>query len=411
MPQNFRYRARDLSGRLVRGTVEAESAGEVVAVLRERDIFPMEVRPVREYRLDWRKSLGFKVRARDMALFCRQFAVLSEAGVPLLPALRVLGQHTGNPTLKEILADVQAEVQKGKGLAEAFGRHERYLPEVFLSMVAVGEESGTLDLALERLAAHFEREAALYEKLKTATSYPLLVVGVAVVTIIALMLLVVPVFADTFRQMNAPLPLPTRILIGISDGLIHYWYLLLLGLAALFAGLRCFFRTPRGRDLYDRLLLRLPIVGSLVRKATVTRFAGTLATLLATGVPLLRALEITARTVGSAPARAELRAMEEGARRGERLSAVMGRGKFFPPLSQNMVAVGEESGNLDGLLTKLGAFYEQEVAATIERFSTMVEPVLIIGVGLVVVFIAISIYLPIFGLGSALQHGAMAGGM
>ncbi|ACX52815.1 Type II secretion system F domain protein [Ammonifex degensii KC4] len=403
MPQKFYYRARDLSGRLVKGQVEAESASAATAVLRERQLFPVELRPLKEHHLDLRALLRLKAKSRDMAVLTRQFATLLEAGVPLLTSLRVLERQTKNRQLKKCLAEVAAEVQKGRSLAEAFGHHREILPEIFLSMVAVGETSGTLDKALGRLAAYFERQADLTDKLKTATSYPLLVAGVALVTAIALLVLIVPIFADIFRQMNVPLPLPTRIVMGVSYGLVHYWYLILAVLVAGGFGLVHALRTPKGKEWWDRLLLRLPVIGGLIQKSAVARFASTLSTLLATGVPLLQGLAIAGRVLGLSPAVKEVEAMEEGVRRGERLSALMARGSFFPPLAVSMVAVGEESGNLDGLLAKLGDFFEREVEGTVDRFSTLVEPILIIGVGVLVGLIALSIYLPLFSLPGALS--------
>ncbi|RDV83224.1 type II secretion system F family protein [Ammonifex thiophilus] len=409
MPQKFYYRARDLSGRLVKGQVEAESTSAAAAVLRERQLFPVELRPLREYKLDLGALLRLKVKSRDMAVLARQFATLLDAGVPLLPALRVLVRQTENRRLRECLEQVVAEVQKGRGLAEAFDHHRDILPEIFLSMVAVGEASGTLDKALGRLAGYFERQADLTDKLKTATSYPLLVAGIAVVVAVALLVLIVPIFADIFRQMNVPLPLPTRIVMGLSYGLIHYWYLFLLALVGGVVGLRYYLRTPKGKERWDRFLLRLPVVGGLLRKSAVARFASTLSTLLATGVPLLQGLAVAGRVLGLSPAVKEVAAMEEGVRRGERLSVLMARGTFFPPLAVSMVAVGEESGNLDGLLAKLGDFFEREVEGTVNRFSTLVEPFLIIGVGVLVGLIALSIYLPLFSLPGALS--AQAPGM
>jgi len=268
-----------------------------------------------------------------------------------------------------------------------------------------GEVSGTLDVALARLAAHFEREHELLEKVKSAMSYPLLVAGMSFVAMIALLVLVVPIFVDVFAQMGVALPLPTRILLGASSALSRYWFVLPLGLAALFFGGRSWAATPRGRERLDRALLRLPVVGPLAHKVVVARVARTLSTLLRSGVPLLRSLETVERVAGNAVAAKEIAAARANIREGERMAPVLAKSAVFPPMAVSMIAVGEESGALDDLLEKLAAFYEREVEAAVARLSSLIEPILIAGVGGMVAFIALSIYLPLFGMAGAMQAG------
>ncbi|HHP51497.1 MAG TPA: type II secretion system F family protein [Moorella mulderi] len=406
MAQKFYYQARDLSGRLVKGLVEAETVGEAAGILRSRRLFPVKIKPKRELHFSLSPLFPSKIKPRDMAVLCRQFATLLEAGVPLLPSLKVLERQAENRRLKECLGAVAAEVQKGRSLGSALGDHKGMLPEIFLSMVGAGEASGTLDRALDRLAQYFERQADLAEKIRTATAYPLLVAGVAVITAIATLVFVVPIFEGIFKQMDVPLPLPTRVVMGLSYTLIHYWYLFLLVLGGGGLTLRYLMGTPAGKACWDRLLLRVPLMGELLKKGAVARFASTLSTLLATGVPLLQSLEIAGNVLGLAPGVREVQLMQEGVRRGERLSTLMARGNFFSPLAVSMVAVGEESGRLDGLLAKVGQFFEREVETTINRFSTLIEPFLIIGVGVLVGLIALSIYLPLFSLPGALSAHA-----
>ncbi len=411
MPRVFRYRARNLSGRLVRGRVEADSRSAAVLLLREKNLFVVDIRPESGPGFDLRKLLGLKIKTRDLAVFCRQFATMSEAGIPLLRCLHILVQQTESRPLRRVLEDVLAGVQKGRGLSEAFSAHKDLLPEILINMVAAGEVGGTLDQALGRLAVHFEKENELREKIKSAMTYPLLVAGMAFLAVIALLIIIVPIFVDIFNQMGATLPLPTRILIGVSSFLTRYWYALPIMLGALFLGARRLLGTEGGKRVFDQMLIRLPIFGPLVQKGVVARCARTLATLLRSGVPLMKSLETVEKVAGNTLAAREIAAARESIREGERIAPVLSGSRIFPPMAVNMIAVGEESGNLDDLLEKLALFYEQEVEAAVARLSSLVEPFLIAGVGLVVAFIALSIYLPLFSMAGAMQGGAMPGSM
>lgn len=411
MAQKFVYRARNLAGRVVTGRVEADTQAAAIASLREKNLFVVAIRPALPFQLDLYRLLNLKVRVRDLAVFCRQFAAMSEAGIPLLQCLRILAGQTENRKLREIVRDAATDIEKGKALSEAFRSHREHLPDLLINMLAAAEVSGTVDQALARLAAHFEKEHELRQKIRSAMTYPLLVAGMSFLAVIALLVLVVPVFVDIFTQMGATLPLPTRVLIGVSTFLSRYWYLLLPVAVALALALRRAAATERGRRLADRILLRLPVAGPLARKAVVARFARTLATLLQSGVPLLQALETLEKVIGSSTAAEEIARARERIREGERMAPVLAQSAVFPPMAASMVAVGEESGALDELLAKLAAFYEQEVEAAIARLSGLVEPLLIAGVGVIVAFIALSIYLPLFNLAGVMQGGGMPAGM
>ncbi|HAA90660.1 MAG TPA: type II secretion system F family protein [Peptococcaceae bacterium] len=406
MPQLYAYKARNLSGNLVSGRVEAENQGAAISLLREKNFFVVEIKPVRSLSLDFSKLFGFKIKVKDLAVLCRQFATMSEAGIPLLQCLNILAQQTENKHLRRILQEVITDVEKGKSLSEAFRAHREHFPEIFLNMLVTGEISGTLDVALGRLAAHFERENELREKIKSAMTYPLLVAGMAFLAVIALLVLVVPIFVDIFTQMGATLPLPTRILIAVSNLLSKFWYLIVIGLFALFFGLKKLAETEKGKKFVDNLALRLPVFGPLVKKTVVARFARTLATLLRSGVPLIQSLETVENVAGNTIAAQEIAAARANIREGERMAPIFLQSKIFPPMAVHMLAVGEESGAVDDLLERAAMFYEQEVEATIARLSSLVEPFLIAGVGLVVAFIALSIYLPLFSMAGALQAGA-----
>lgn len=405
MAEMFAYKARNLSGRLVTGRVEADSRSAAMALLRERNYFVVEIKAVRPVQIDLGRLLRFKIGARDLAVFCRQFATMSEAGLSLMQCLNILVQQVENRSLRDILRQVVVDVEKGKSLSESFAAFKDRLPEIFINMLVAGEVSGTLDQALARLATHFEREHELREKIKSAMTYPLFVAGMSFAAMIALLVLVVPIFVDIFTQMGATLPLPTRILIGLSTLLSKYWFALPVGLAALFFGGRTWAATPKGRERIDRTLLRLPVVGPLVHKTVVARVARTLATLLRSGVPLMRSLETVEKVAGNTIAAREIAAARANIREGERMAPVLVKSAIFPPMAASMIAVGEESGALDDLLEKLAAFYEREVEAMIARLSSLIEPLLIAGVGVMVAFIALSIYLPLFGMAGAMQSG------
>ncbi len=400
----FAYRARNLSGKLFAGRVEAENQAAALALLREKNLFVLELKPARIFSFNLRPA--GKIKTRALAVFCRQFATMSEAGLPLLPCLNILVQQTEDKALGKILREVAAAVEKGKSLSDAFKEHRRQLPPILINMLVAGEVSGTLDQALRRLAIHFEKEHELREKIKSAMTYPLLVAGMALVAMVFLMIFVVPIFVELFTGMGAQLPLPTRLVLGVSNLLTRYWYLLLLLLGALYFAFRRAAAGERGKEMIDRLLMRLPVAGPLTRKTLVARFARTLATLLRSGVPLLLSLETVENVAGNMLAAREIAAARENIREGERMAPVFSKSKFLSPMDVSMMAVGEESGALDDLLEKLAVFHEQEVETMVARLSSTLEPLLIAGVGVMVAFIALSIYLPLFGMAGAIQGGS-----
>lgn len=406
MPQFFAYKARSISGSLISGKIEADSQDGAVALLREKNYFVVEINPVRNLALNLDKLLGVKIRTREMAVFCRQFATMSEAGIPLLQCLNILIQQTESKRLNDILREVAAAVEEGRSLSEAFKAHSHSIPHILMDMLAAGEISGTLDQALGRLALHFEKEHELREKVKSAMTYPLLVAVMALLAMVALMVLVVPIFADVFHSMGARLPLPTRLVMGFSSLLTGYLHLFLPAMIVSVVAFKKFAATRNGKETLDRFVLRAPVCGKLIHKTIMARFARTLATLLRSGVPLMQSLETVEKVAGNTLVAKELRLARINISEGERMAPVLMKGKTFPPLAVNLIAVGEESGALDDLLEKLALFYEQEVEVTVSRLSSVIEPLLIVGAGVLVGFIAISIYLPLFNMADVLQGGS-----
>lgn len=405
MPQLFAYKARNLSGKLLTGKIEAESRDAAIAQLRNRNYYVVQINPAVDFKLDLDKLLNLKIKVKDLAVFCRQAATMIEAGIPLLQCLNILTQQTESKKLREILKAVIMDIENGKSLSEAFRIHQRYLPGIFIDMLTAGEVSGTLDQAMDRLANQFEKDHELKEKIKSAMTYPLVIGAFAFLAMVILLVVVVPVFVEIFEQVGAELPLPTRIMLGFSKACTNFWYLILPAPLLLYFGLKSFAATDRGKVITDRLLLKLPIYGNLTQKTITARFARTLATLLKSGIPLLQSLETVEKVVGNTQVTKIIKALRENIKEGENMSPILLSASFFPPMAVNMIAIGEESGALDALLEKVAIYYEQEVEALVAKLSSIIEPLMIAGVGIMVGFIAVSIYLPLFGLSGALQGG------
>lgn len=405
MPQLFAYKARNLSGKLLTGKIEAESRDAAIAQLRNRNYYVVQINPAMDFKLDLDKLLNLKIKVKDLAVFCRQAATMIEAGIPLLQCLNILTQQTESKKLREILKAVIMDIENGKSLSEAFRIHQRYLPGIFIDMLTAGEVSGTLDQAMDRLANQFEKDHELKEKIKSAMTYPLVIGAFAFLAMVILLVVVVPVFVEIFEQVGAELPLPTRIMLGVSKACTNFWYLILPAPLLLYFGLKSFAATDRGKVITDRLLLKLPVYGKLTQKTITARFASTLATLLKSGVPLMQSLETVENVVGNTQVTKIIKAARENIKEGENMSPILLNASFFPPMAVNMIAIGEESGALDALLEKVAIYYEQEVETLVAKLSSIIEPLMIAGVGIMVGFIAVSIYLPLFGLSGAMQGG------
>lgn len=405
MPQLFAYKARNLSGKLLTGKIEAESRDAAIAQLRNRNYYVVQINPAMDFKLDLDKLLNLKIKVKDLAVFCRQAATMIEAGIPLLQCLNILTQQTESKKLREILKAVVMDIENGKSLSEAFRIHQRYLPGIFIDMLTAGEVSGTLDQAMDRLANQFEKDHELKEKIKSAMTYPLVIGAFAFLAMVILLVVVVPIFVEIFEQVGAELPLPTRIMLGFSKACTNFWFLILPAPLLLYFGLKSFAATDRGKVITDRLLLKLPVYGKLTQKTITARFARTLATLLKSGVPLMQSLETVENVVGNTQVTKIIKAARENIKEGENMSPILLNASFFPPMAVNMIAIGEESGALDALLEKVAIYYEQEVETLVAKLSSVIEPLMIAGVGIMVGFIAVSIYLPLFGLSGAMQGG------
>lgn len=398
---SFVYRARDFTGKLQTGYIEASDSSAAAALLRQRHYYVVDLRPAPEKgrRLTVRglnELLEKKVSVRDLALFCRQFATVVEAGIPLLTCLDILARQAENPRLARAIGEVARELQGGRTLAEAMSRQRRVFPGILISMIEAGELGGVLDQALLRMADHFERDYDIREKVKSAMYYPIALVCIGTLSVGFIVTTVLPRFASILQSSNLPLPLPTRILMGVADLLSRYWYLLPGALALLFLAARRLLRPAPVQQRVDVLKLRLPVFGPLIKKVVISRFCRTLATLIHAGVPLLQALTVVQGTAGNYAVAAVIGEALENVREGLDMGGPLARSKVFPPLVSRMVMVGEETGTLDQLLEKVANFYDREVNAGVARLSSLLEPVLLLVMGAVIGSVILAIMLPMF---------------
>ncbi|KKM09646.1 hypothetical protein SY88_17655 [Clostridiales bacterium PH28_bin88] len=405
----FAYKVRDYSGKQLSGHLEADSMAAAVDSLRSRNLFIIDVKPAARGGASLnlgslKGSLGKpKVKSKDLALFCRQFSTMIDAGVPLLASLDILKSQTTNKTLHATIQDVRSHLEQGDTLSEAMRAYPKVFPTILVNMVEAGEVGGALDQVMARLAVHFEKEHEIQEKVKSAMTYPMVVFMVAVLAVIFLMTFVLPSFTSMLNSLNVPLPLPTRVVMGVSTVMRRFWFLLpvLLGGAA-YGAFRAF-QTEEGRKWKDKVVLKLPIFGEVIRKMIISRFTRTLGTLLKGGVPVLQALEVVKRTAGNTVVAAGVEQAQIAIRDGRGMAGPLAACNVFPPMVIQMISVGEETGALDNLLEKISVFYDEEVNQVVGRLSSMIEPVLIVGMGGIVGFIIISILLPMLGLVSGIQ--------
>lgn len=412
MPQIFRYKARNLSGRLISGKVRCDSPGGVASILREKNCFAVDIQPDRSVNINIKKIIDVKIDIKSMAVLCRQFSAMLEAGIPLIRCLGTLTAQTENKRLSKILPAVIVSLEKGMSLSDAFKMHRECVPEIFINMIAAGEAGGNLDQAMSHLTTQFEKEHRTREKIKSAMTYPLLVAVMVFASAAALMVFVVPVFAGVFDAMGAELPLPTRIVIGLSSMLARHWYLFMLAAAVLLLVLKRFSANNNSSMVLTRMVLKMPLLGRLARQMIIARFTRTLATLIMSGMPLVQSLEIVEDTSGSSLVAYEIRQARISISEGGKLASALGKSALFPPMVVQMITIGEESGGISSMLERLAVFYEEEVESLYSSLSSVIEPLLIALMGLIVAFIALSIYLPLFGMADVMQTGGgAAGGM
>jgi type IV pilus assembly protein PilC len=396
----YNYTARTLTGELQSGSIDLPSENEVVAHLRKNRMIVVKVQQAPK---QLKLSFGAGISTRDIVIFTRQFATMINSGLPLVQALDILSEQTENKALKDVTRAVVYDVESGQTLADALRKHPKAFSELYVNMVAAGEAGGILDTILLRLATFMEKNDALVRRVKGAMIYPAVIFSVMAIAVVILLIFVIPVFANMFASMGGQLPLPTRIVMGMSDFLKHYWWAMGLGVVVLVYGTRRYYATPGGRLNLDKAMLAMPILGDVLRKSAVSRFTRTLGTLIASGVSILDGLEITAKTAGNRVIHDAVMESRNSIAGGETIAAPLQKSKVFPPMVISMIAVGEQTGGLDEMLSKIADFYDEEVDAAVANLLAAMEPIMIVLLGGVVGGMIIAMYLPIFNMINLVQ--------
>jgi len=395
----FMWKGRTLAGETQSGELTVDSQADALAQLRRKRIIPQFVREKPksvEFGLNFKK--GASVSTKDLAIFTRQFATMITAGLPLVQCLDILAQQSESHSLKRIVGEVRNDVEAGTTLAEALGKHPKVFDNLFVNMVEAGEAGGVLDDILLRLATYIEKAEALKRKVKSAMTYPTVVLVVAVSVTVFMLLFIIPTFAKIFKDFGGELPLPTAIVLALSDFLRNFWYLLFGAVAGAIIAFNRFNATDHGEKIVDQIKLKMPILGDLLKKAAIARFTRTLGTLISSGVPILTGLEITARTAGNRVVQEAVLATRASIREGETIAAPLKQSDVFPPMVVQMIAVGEETGALDEMLNKIANFYDDEVNTAVDTLTSIIEPVMIVVMGLLVGGMVVAMYMPMFKL-------------
>ena len=403
----FRWQGVGPNGETLKGEMDAPDASAVAARLRLRRIRPLPDR-IRTKRSGLEREikipgLGEKVKQKDVVIFTRQLATMIDAGLPIMQALDLLARQTENKTFSGVIAKVKHEVESGSALAESLTKHPKVFDELYINMVSAGEVGGMLDTILTRLAAYMEKAVKLKSKVKSALIYPISIISVAVLVTALLLIYVIPVFGDMFASFGEELPLPTQIAINLSDiAIAYFWYIVAGSVGAVF-GIRTYHKTERGRRVIDGILLKLPIFGDIFRKAAVARFTRTLSTLVSSGVPILDSLAITGKTAGNKVIENAVFAARQSISEGRTLTDPLIESQVFPPMVCQMINVGETTGALDTMLSKIADFYDDEVDTAVSNLTTLMEPMVILFLGVIIGGIVVSMYMPIFQLGTVLN--------
>jgi len=392
---SFSWEGRDRTGKVLKGDMRASGEAVVQSTLRRQGIAVIRVKRQRS-------GLGGKIKEKDITLFTRQLATMMKAGVPLLQAFDIVGKGHNNPAVGRLLMDIKTEVETGSALNTAFRKYPTYFDALFCNLVGAGEAAGILDSLLDRLATYKEKILAIKSKIKAALFYPISIIVVAFVITAVIMIFVIPAFKDLFSSFGADLPGPTLLVIALSDFFVHYWWLIFGGLGF---GLRFFFytwkRSVKMQASMDRMFLRLPIFGDIIRKATVARWTRTLATMFAAGVPLVEALDSVGGASGNYVYVMATKKIQQEVSTGTSLTVAMQNSDVFNNMVIQMVAIGEESGTLDAMLSKVADFYEAEVDDAVEALSSLMEPIIMVVLGTLIGGMVIAMYLPIFKMGQA----------
>lgn len=392
----FFYRAKNYEGKSIQGELEGDTKEQVQARLREKGFFVTHIEKKKQaINLNIFKA---GVNSKDVSIFAQMFAVMMGSGVPLVRCLSILQGQTENAAFAKIISAVRSDVEGGATLSSALGKHPRVFDTLFVNLVRAGEAGGILDGILQRLATYLENSEALKSKVKGALTYPVVILAIAGLVVLALIMFVLPQFKSIFESMNVELPFITKFLLQLSDMLVMYWFIIVPCIFVVPWAITEFFRTEKGSRIYDVNILRMPAIGTMMRKMAVARFTRTLGTMISSGVPILQALEVTAATAGNSVIKDAVDSTRNSIREGESIADPLKASDVFPPMVVQMIAVGEETGELDKMLMKIADFYEVEVDNAVKGLTSIIEPIVIVIMGLIIGGIVLAVFMPMLTL-------------
>ena len=395
----YAYRGRTGAG-AVAGELEATDRMAAVAQLRSRGVVATAVQEKKAktggFTFSFAKTFGGRVSDKDMAIYTRQFSTMIDAGLPIAQCLGILSEQSESKVLRDVTARIAKDVEGGTTLADSFRKYPKAFDDLFTNMLAVGESGGVLDVVLQRLSGYIEKAAALKRKVKGAMVYPVTIISVAFLVIIFMMIFVIPTFAKMFQGLGAELPLPTKVVMWISDFVQKFIILIIIGIAAMIWAIKRYYSTDQGSKVIDRFLLKVPVIGMLIKKVAVARFTRTMGTLLSSGVPILEGLLITARSAGNRVVEAAVMQARSAVMAGRTLADPLRSTPVFPPMVVHMINVGENTGALDAMLSKIADFYDDEVDTAVNALTSLLEPLMIVFLGVVVGGLVVAMYMPIF---------------
>ncbi len=400
---SFQWEGKARDGTIKQGVMAAPNNEAVMASLRAQAIMPTRVRAKGKELSEYLGFLKPGIKIKDLVVFTRLFATMIDAGLPLVQCLDILGSQESNPTFKKVIMTVKSDVEAGSTFAEALGKHPKVFDRLYISLVAAGEVGGVLDTILNRIAVYMEKAQALRAKVKGALVYPISVTVVAVGIVIFMLWKVIPVFEKMFSDFGGALPVPTMIVVTMSHWVQAYILYAFAGLVALVFVLRYLYSTPKGRRFFDNLFLKIPVFGDLLRKVAVARFSRTLSTMMSSGVPILDGLEIVAKAAGNVIVEREVLSAKASIAEGKTIAEPLSKSRVFPGMVVQMISVGEQTGAVDEMLSKIADFYEDEVDNAVEALTALLEPVMMVGLGGTVGSLLIAMYLPIFKIAEVIQ--------
>ncbi len=404
----FIWEGKNPSGKKVAGEMEAKDLQAVFNTLKNQRIIP-NTQKIREKGKGLEMEIklpgfGAKIKGKDVVIFTRQFATMIDAGLPLVQALDILSRQHENKAFRKTLMGVKETVETGGTLAEGMGKFPKVFDDLYVNMVAAGENGGILDIILERLSVHMEKSMKLKREVKTAMIYPSVVISAAIIVTAVLLIFVIPTFADLFKDFGSALPLPTQIVINLSNFAVAWWYLIAGAFGGMSFFLVRFMKTDRGKEVIHPLALKLPVFGDIIRKVAVARFTRTLGTMMSSGVPILEALNICSRTAGNKVVEREVQRARVAISEGKSMIEPLTKSEVFPPMVVQMIAVGESTGAMDAMLQKIADFYEDEVDNAVTAMKQLIEPIMILVLGVIIGGLVVSMYLPIFKMGSVVGN-------